>query len=906
MAPTQAGTRDVWHNSGDMHGRGHGYGSSGRGNGGRNGNGRGNGNGRSHGNGRGNGGNGNGSGRGHRPGARADAWREDLKDLQHRARMRTKRRERAQERGRGRGIAVALTVVTLGILSISFLAFLGTMHMASTTYASINRDLPSINQISSHETFKTAQVFDRKGKLLWEFYDQEGGKRTVVPLSEISQYLIDATLAAEDANFYSNPGIEPRGILRAVYQNVTEQDVVSGASTITQQLVKNVLIPENERYDQSMSSGVVRKVKEALLAYQVTQKLSKSQILSLYLNEIFYGNQAYGVEAAAQAYFAKSARDLTLAEAAVIAGLPQSPSAYDPFRNPVAAKARQSYVLEQMEKNGFITPQELEQARQAQLSYQRRKQEFLAPHWVMHIRDLVDEKYGAKVLYQGGLKIYTTLDLDLQNKMEEVARANKDNLAQRDAENTSIVVMNPKTGEVLAMVGSMDYWNADIDGQVNVATSERQPGSTIKPLVYLATFAKGWTPATSIVDEKLSIPDDLGRIWSPENYDKRFHGTTTVRSALGNSLNIPAVKALQFASIDTVGDLARRMGFTTWTDNKKLGLAMALGGAEVRPLDITAAYTVLANNGLRIPPVSITRIIDGNGSTIEEYKVPQGEQIVDPRMSYMLTSILSDNNSRLLTFGPNNLLNMPRPAAAKTGTTDSYRDTWTIGYTPNLTIGVWVGNSDNRPMKEVLSSMSAGKIWRESMDTAIDYLQLPPEEFVRPAGLVDVEVCGDTGMRPGAPSCYQDIFPFESAPKQRVTIGAGAPGAQQQRPTNQPAQPQQQQPAPAQAAPAQQPAQPQQPATAPAPVIRPNNVAPSTGAPPPQATPAAKPQSPAAPPTAQPQAKPQQPQQVQPQQQQPQQQQPQPKPQAAPAQPEPKPQQAQPAPAAKPQPKPGQ
>jgi membrane peptidoglycan carboxypeptidase len=237
---------------------------------------------------------------------------------------------------------------------------------------------------------------------------------------------------------------------------------------------------------------VARKVKEALLAYQVTQKLSKSQILSLYLNEIFYGNQAYGVEAAAQAYFAKSARDLTLAEAAVIAGLPQSPSAYDPFRNPVAAKARQSYVLEQMEKNGFITPQELEQARQAQLSYQRRKQEFLAPHWVMHIRDLVDAKYGAKVLYQGGLKIYTTLDLDLQNKMEEVARANKDNLAQRDAENTSIVVMNPKTGEVLAMVGSMDYWNADIDGQVNVATSERQPGSTIKPLVYLATFAKGW------------------------------------------------------------------------------------------------------------------------------------------------------------------------------------------------------------------------------------------------------------------------------------------------------------------------------------------------------------------------------------------------------------------------------
>ena len=837
--------------------------------------------------------------------------------------MRTKRRSRSQQRGRWRAIAITLTVFTLGFLGIGSLSFLGAMHMASTAYANLNRDLPSINQIASRETFKTAQIYDRKGTLLWEFYDQEGGKRTVVPISEISQYLIDATLAAEDANFYSNPGIEPRGILRAVYQNVAEQEVVSGASTITQQLVKNVLIPENERYDQSLSSGVARKVKEALLAYQVTQKLSKSQILALYLNEILYGNRAYGVEAAAQTYFAKSARDVTLAEAAVIAGLPQSPSAYDPFRNPVAAKARQTYVLDQMVRNGFITPMEADTARQAELRYQRKTQELLAPHWVMYVRDLIESKYGTKVLYQGGIKVYTTLDLDLQYKMEEIAKANADNLAQREAENTSIVVMNPKTGEVLSMVGSMDYWDAEIDGQVNVATSERQPGSTIKPLVYLATFMKGWTPATTMLDEKLSIPDELGRIWSPENFDKRFHGTTSVRSALGNSLNIPAVKALQFATIDSVGDLARRMGIITWTDNRKLGLAMALGGAEVRPLDITAAYTVLANNGLRIPPVAITRIIDGNGSTIEEYKVPQGEQVVDPRMAYMVTHVLGDNDARLTTYGPNNMLRMTRPSAAKTGTTDSYRDTWTMGYTPNLTVGVWVGNADNRPMKEVLSSMSAGKIWRESMDGAIDYLQLPPEEFARPAGLIDVEVCGDVGMRPGAPACYQDLFPVESAPKQRVTIGNVPPGAQLTATPGAVPQPQPQAPArPAQAAPAppaqprqqappQQPpaqpqpppAQPQQPPAQPpviapaAPVVRPGGAAPNPVPPPLLPTPAAKPQNHQAAPAAQPAAKPQ----AQPQQ-------PAAKPQQQQAQPEAKPQnpQAAPAPATKPQPKPAQ
>jgi membrane peptidoglycan carboxypeptidase len=504
--------------------------------------------------------NGNGLGNG-------NGRRRGLPDLHERAQLRQRRQRRLRRRGY-RGFLIFGGLLGIGFLTFSLLALLGAIHGATTAYANLNRDLPSINQISSRETFKTAQVYDRKGTLLWEFYDQEGGRRTVVPLSEISQHLIDAQLAAEDANFYSNPGVDLRGILRAIFQNLTEQDVVSGASTITQQLVRNVLLKPEERYDRSVG----RKIKEALLAYQVTQKLTKSQILALYLNEIYYGNLAYGVEAASQTYFGKHARDLTLAEAAVIAGLPASPSVYDPLRNPVGAKARQTYVLDQMVRHGFVSEQEAEQARQAELRYQPPKRVFLAPHWVMHVRELIEAKYGPKLLYQGGLKIFTTLDLELQNRMEEVARSNAPVLAQRDANNTSITVINPKTGEILAMVGSMDYWNVEIEGQVNVATSERQPGSTIKPLVYLAAFTKGYTPATTVVDEKLTVPDDLGRAWTPENFDRRFHGTVTLRSALGNSLNIPAVKVLQFAGIDTVADLSKRMGITTWTERARLGL----------------------------------------------------------------------------------------------------------------------------------------------------------------------------------------------------------------------------------------------------------------------------------------------------------------------------------------------
>jgi 1A family penicillin-binding protein len=733
--------------------------------GGRNGNGqsgtgRGRGNG-SGGNGRGNG-NGNGNGR-RGPGGWTIAQR--------------RRRARLKKRG-VQGLLIIGGLGAIGILSVFIFTVLATIQVGTSVYSAVSQDLPSVSEINNRQTFKTAQIYDRKGTLLYEFFAPDGGMRTVVPLSEISQQLIDATLAAEDANFYSNPGFDVRGILRAFVQNLQADETVSGASTITQQLVRGVLLDPNEAAQRSMS----RKVREALLAYQVTERYSKGQILQLYLNEIYYGNLAYGVEAASLTYFNKRARDLTLAEAALIAGLPQAPATYDPYKNPSAAKERQLYVLEQMARHGFVGEAEAEAARRERLNYTPLKRDLLAPHWVMYIRDQVEAKYGPRLLYQGGLKIFTTLDLDLQGKLEEVARNNKDTLAVRDGNNTAIMALNPKTGEVLAMVGSMDYYDKEIDGQVNVTVAHpgRQPGSSIKPLIYLAAFARDYHPATVIDDVAVTYRDAVGTVWQPKNFDNKFHGKVTARTALGNSLNIPAVKTLEHIGIEGAVELVRKLGISTWTDRSRLGLSLSLGGAEVLPLELTGAYATLANNGRRIPPVAITKLVDAEGNVLEDYKVPQGEQVADPRAAYMVTSILTDNNARLVTYGPNSMLKTPYPSAVKTGTTDNYRDTWTMGYTPSVVVGVWVGNTDGHPMKEVLSSMSAGKIWREAMDTTVAYLNLPAEQFPRPSGLAEAEICGDTAMRPGQPQCYKELFKIEQAPNQARTYLPGSirPAAQ--------------------------------------------------------------------------------------------------------------------------------
>jgi membrane peptidoglycan carboxypeptidase len=793
-------------------------------------------------------GNGNGNGNGHSLEIRRRAQMRAQERLQRLYRLQVARdyRDRTESGNRftrpllvGSGLLVAL--MGFGLLGIFVL-----LQGAATGYAMLTRDLPSLSAISNHASFKTAQIFDRNGTLLWEFYDPDGGKRTVVPLDEISQNLIDATLAAEDAFFYQHRGVDLRATIRSAFVTGSGAST-TGASTITQQLVRNVILSPEERKQVTLT----RKMREIILAYELDEKLSKDQILEMYLNEVYYGNQSYGVEAAAQDYFDKHARDLDIAEAALIAGLVQSPSGYDPTRTdlprtadgiPIVTKERQAYVLEQMTRHGFITEQQARDAYAEPLQIKQHEVELKAPHWVMYIRDLVEQKYGAKTLYQGGLKIYTTLDNDYNDKMQQVLQDSKPTISTQGATNAAQIAVNPKTGEILAFNGSLDYNDESIDGQVNILTSERQPGSSIKPLVYSQSFLKGWAPATVVDDAPTCWQDTPTHQWCPVNFDNIFHGQTTVRSALGNSLDIPAVKALDFVGVDTLVQAGEDWGITTWAPDsgKTFGLSMSLGGAETRPIDMAQVYATFANNGLKIPLVAITRIVDAEGNVLEDYKVPQGEQVIDARAAYMIGNVLSDPNAKLFTYGPNTPLMLHQnddpkaplwPAASKTGTTDNYRDTWTDGFTPDIAIVVWVGNADGHPMKQTLSTLTAAKIWPASMKLSFDYWHLQPQDFPRPDGLVDRQVCGDTRMRPGAPLCWNDIFFAESAPRGTVQAGpqpARAPAPTPAPPAPGPAQPEAQ---PAPAAPAPAPAAP-----APAAQPKPQATTPPPAAPKPQAT----------------------------------------------------------------------
>src|SRR5438067_4014855 len=721
--------------------------------------------------------------------------------------------------------------------------------------AAIMRNLPSIAVLDDPNSlgFKTAQIFDLKGQPLWEICDPSGGKRTVVHLQAISPAMTSAILAAEDVHFYEHPGFDLGATLRSAWVDVTHQGS-TGASTITQQLVRNAVLDPTE----AKQTTVRRKVREIALAYQVDQHYSKDQILEMYLNRVYYGNQSYGVEAAAQGYFGKSAHDLDLAQSALIAGLVQSPSQYDPTRRdvprtddgiPVATKDRQRYVLEQMASHGMITEDQARAAYDEKLTIRPRQVDLKAPHWVMYVRDQLEQQFGDRTLYQAGLRVYTTLDLEYDQRMQQVLQANRDVIQQQGGNNAALIAVDPRTGEILAFQGSLDYYDASIDGQVNVITSERQPGSSIKPLIYAASFLKGWAPGTFIDDQPQCWQDQPGHQWCPSNFDNQFHGRMTARTALGNSINIPAVKTLEFVSVPTAVDLATRMGITTWgpDSGKTLGLSLTLGGAEVRPIDMAEVYATFANNGRKVPLVAIRQIADASGTLLVVYKPPQGEQVLDPRAAYMISNILSDPAAKLFTYGRNTpLVLKDRAAASKTGTTDNYRDTWTDGYTPNLAIVVWVGNTDGHPMKQALSSMTAGKIWPEAMQVSFETLGLAPEDFPRPGGLVEQQVCGDAAMRPGEPACRNDLFVEGQAPQTTPTAAA----TQQ---ATVPATPAPARPTPA-PEPTQAPAsdQPPQPAPAPPPAEAPAPAAPTAVPAKPAAPPAptavpAKPTSPPAP-----------------------------------------------------------
>ncbi len=662
--------------------------------------------------------------------------------------------------GRGRwslfvqGVLISVLVIVL----LFFLALFG----GTTVYAYYALTLPSPEELTARTGFMSTKIYDRHGKLLYEVFDPAGGRRTIVPIEEIPDHLIYATIATEDKTFYSNPGFDPLAIGRAVWLNVTEGEIVSGASTITQQLVKNIFLSPEKTY--------ARKIQEAVLAQEITRRYTKDQILEIYLNELYYGNMAYGIEAAAETYFAKSARELTLAESSLLAGLPQSPSIYDPYTDPEAAKARQKIVLGLMVREGYIARAQADAAWTEELHFAPLRIEMRAPHFVVYVRKLLEDKYGTEMLYRGGLRVYTTLDLEMQALAQEVAQEHVASLAGRHVSNAALVAMTPQTGEILVMMGSVDFWNEEIDGQVNVALALRQPGSSIKPVNYVAAFERGWTPATLIMDVRTEFPNWQGPPYVPRNYDDREHGPVLVRQALACSYNIPAVKTLQFVGVPTMMEMARRLGITTFTDPDRYGLSLTLGGGEIKLLEHTGAYAVFANGGMHSPPFAILRIEDSRGRVIEEYQPPPGEQVISPQHAYLMTHILSDNEARTPAFGPNSPLRLSRPAAAKTGTTDDWRDSWTLGYTPDLAAGVWVGNSDNTPMDHVPGSVGAGPIWHNFMERAL--ANTPPRDFPTPPGLVTAEICARSGMAPTelCPERRTEIFVDGTVPTEPDNI----------------------------------------------------------------------------------------------------------------------------------------
>lgn len=635
-------------------------------------------------------------------------------------------------------------------------------------YRRINAGLPNAAMVTV-DTFQTSRIYDRNGKLLQEIEAPDGGWRTFVTLDQISPYLIDATVAAEDATFWSHRGIEPMALIRVVTINLSGEGS-SGGSTISQQLARG-LYPEQIGFDIS----VTRKYKEALAAIELDRKFSKQDLLTMYLNQIFYGQRSYGIEAASQTYFNKHASELTLAEASLLAGLPQAPSFYDPTIRLDQAKKRQRYVLDQMVKYNYITEDEAEAAWNTPLQPQTRTSEVHgAPHFTQYVKDYVRDKYGDDAFLKGGLQIWTTIDLDLQSDAEMIVQENMPFLNAYRRNNAAMVVLVPYTGEVLAMVGSADFNDPSIGGQINYALANLQPGSSIKPVVYAAAFESGWNPGTVIMDDTLKVetPGAPQPYYEPKNYTGYSYGAVSVRTALANSLNIPAVKAIQFAGVEHAYDLARRMGIKTGLPEspENYGLSFALGSGEVSLLEHTNVFATFANLGKYVAANPILKITDSNGQVLYELdrqtSLQTAPQVLDAAYAYQITSILTDDESRGMVFGRGNLFEntgerLGRPVAAKSGTTDNWKDIWTMGYTTDVAIGVWTGQTSQTGNAEISlpqldGIQGAGPIWQQMMElmhnnpTYAAYLNGPNGQplatsWTVPANLEQREICTATG-----------------------------------------------------------------------------------------------------------------------------------------------------------------
>lgn len=616
-----------------------------------------------------------------------------------------------------------------GLLLFGALFALGIGFGGTFIFFALSRDLPNATKFNSRVVAESTKIYDRDKKtLLFEIYGDE--KRTHVELAQISPLAVKATLAAEDKDFYKHGGFDYRGFFRAVLVNLKNLKLSQGGSTITQQLVKNSIL-SNEK-------TLARKLKELVFSIELERRYTKDEILNMYLNEIPYGSNLYGIEAASQALFGKAAIDLTLPEATLIASLPKAPTYYSPYGTHTdALAARERYVLDLMADDQFITKSEAEAAKKVNVlaEIKPKRENILAPHFVLYVKDLLAEKYGDQAVERGGLIVTTSLDTEKQLAAEKSLQDHRKDIQSFGATNASLVSLDPRNGQILALVGSMDYFDKTIDGNVNVATRPRQPGSSFKPIVYTASFIKGYTPSTILFDVNTTFKTVVGD-YSPHNYNQKVHGPVTVRQALAGSLNIPAVKMIYLTGINNVLDLADKMGYSTLKDRSRFGLSLVLGGGEVTLLEHTNAFGVLANEGVYHPPVAILKVEDAKGNVLEETKDFSGEKVIDPEITRLTTNILQDNDARTFIFGANNYLTLPdRPVAAKTGTTNDFHDAWTLGFTPSLVTGVWVGNNNNDAMKESADgSRIAAPIWQQYMKTAL--ANTPVEQFTGPQQIV--------------------------------------------------------------------------------------------------------------------------------------------------------------------------
>lgn len=581
--------------------------------------------------------------------------------------------------------------------------------------------IPNIDGFKDRKTTESTKIYDRTGKiLLYDIFNEQ--KRTIIDFEQISPFIKEATIAIEDKDFYKHNGVKPKAFLRAMLVNLFSLSFKQGGSTITQQVVKKTILSDDKT--------PTRKIKEWVLALKIEKILSKDEVFSLYLNEIPYGKNIYGVEEASQTYFGKSAKDVTLQEAVYLASIPQAPSFYSPYGKHLdSLEKRKNLVLQEMFESGFITKETYEKEIATTTTFLPKEEKGIkAPHFVMYIKDYLEKKYGEDVLLTGGLRVTTTLDYELQKKAEEIAKKyateNKKNF---NGENASFVAIDPTNGNILTMVGSRDYFDKEIDGQFNVALAKRQPGSTFKPFVYAAAFVRGYTPETVLFDVKTqfgtacSISDDSSvyPCYSPENYDNRFRGPMTMRNALAQSINIPAVKTLYLAGIQNSINLSKNLGITTLSNPNQYGLTLVLGGGEVTLLEMTSAYGVFANEGERFITNSIIKITDSKGKVLEETK-PKSFSVLDPEVARKISSILSDNVARTPLYGANSALYFgDRQVAVKTGTTNDYKDAWIIGYTPNIVVGTWAGNNNNTPMEKKVAGLIVAPMWRAFMQEVL-------------------------------------------------------------------------------------------------------------------------------------------------------------------------------------------